>query len=314
MRVPLLLSVLLHLAVVVVAVIGVPWSGPRVVAPARVIDVEVVEATETPDPKPETEPAPPPKAETPKPPPPPPPPRPPEAVALAAPVESERAPEPRPEPEDEPEPVPPPPEPKAEPVPKPAPPKPKVERKPTPVRLPPRPRPKPKPPRVDDFSSVLKTVERLRKRPPVRPPQKPEKKKAEPFEEQVAAALRRRRETPVTPAQRARLGPAMTISELDAVRRQIERCWAVPVGAKEVEDLAVEIQVVLNPDGTVRMAEVDPKYRYQMALNPFFRAVAESALRAVRNPRCSPLRLPPEKYSEWKSMVLRFDPREMVGR
>jgi hypothetical protein len=48
-----------------------------------------------------------------------------------------------------------------------------------------------------------------------------------------------------------------------------------------------------------------------MKSDPFFRSAAESALRAVLNPRCNPLRLPPEKYEQWQTMTLNFDPREM---
>jgi hypothetical protein len=34
-------------------------------------------------------------------------------------------------------------------------------------------------------------------------------------------------------------------------------------------------------------------------------------LRAVKNPRCSPLRLPPDKYNLWNKMTVVFDPKEM---
>jgi len=51
----------------------------------------------------------------------------------------------------------------------------------------------------------------------------------------------------------------------------------------------------------------------KMRRDPYFRAAAESALRAVQNPRCSPLRLPPSKYRLWRNMTLEFDPREMLG-
>ena len=47
--------------------------------------------------------------------------------------------------------------------------------------------------------------------------------------------------------------------------------------------------------------------------DPFFRTAAESALRAVLNPRCNPLKVPPRKYETWKSVTLSFDPRDMFG-
>jgi hypothetical protein len=112
--------------------------------------------------------------------------------------------------------------------------------------------------------------------------------------------------TPSTPAERAE---QMTISELDFLRRQLWGCWSVPAGAKEAEKLVVHVRVLLNPDGEVRRARVVEQSRMQS--DPFFRVAAESALRAVL--KCSPLRLPPGKYSEWKEMTLKFDPKELVG-
>ena len=42
-----------------------------------------------------------------------------------------------------------------------------------------------------------------------------------------------------------------------------------------------------------------------------FRAAAEAGLRAVKNPRCSPLRLPPEKFDQWKVLTIDFDPSKL---
>ena len=103
----------------------------------------------------------------------------------------------------------------------------------------------------------------------------------------------------------------MTISEIDLVRRQIERCWNVPAGAREADNLIVRIQVEMNSDGTPRTAVVVD--RNKMGSNSFYRAAAESARRAVLNPRCHPFKLPLEKYSHWKTMTLVFNPKEMFG-
>jgi hypothetical protein len=45
--------------------------------------------------------------------------------------------------------------------------------------------------------------------------------------------------------------------------------------------------------------------------DPTFRAVAESARRAVD--RCSPLQLPPDKYSLWRDIVMSFYPEDAVS-
>jgi hypothetical protein len=44
--------------------------------------------------------------------------------------------------------------------------------------------------------------------------------------------------------------------------------------------------------------------------NPFMRAAAESARRAIVT--CAPYKLPPEKYSLWRDITIAFDPRQMT--
>ncbi len=182
------------------------------------------------------------------------------------------------------------PKPKAKPKPKPKP-KAKPRKKKRVAKI--KPRRKPLTPRKDFLASVLKDVtpEKPKQSKPEQPPKKAEKKPAPPL--------------PPTVAQR------MTISELDAIRSQIEQCWNIPAGARDARDLVVDISVHMNPDGTVRQATIVQRSR--MSRDTFYRAAAESALRAVLNPDCSPLRLPPQKYNQWKTFTLSFNPREAVG-
>ena len=101
----------------------------------------------------------------------------------------------------------------------------------------------------------------------------------------------------------------LTISEEDALRRQIEQCWYVPMGAKDAQNLIIEIHLEVNPDRTVKTAEIVNTDRMS---DPFFRAAAESARRAILNPKCSPLNLPEDKADMWKSMTLRFNPQDVL--
>ena len=295
MQKPFGYSILLHVSVLVVGYFGLPYiqTSPLLTdTPIMVEIVNVDEATNAPPPKPKPEKKPEPEAK--KEPPPPKKPPPPPKVAT-----------PPPPPKEEVAALPPEPEPKAKPVPKPKP-KPKAEK--TPKPKPPRilakvkHRHKPKPP--DAFHSVLKTVEKLKDSP--KPKDKKEKKKKEEkkesFEEQMAKALMSRtaKHNPLRP---------LAISEIDLVRQQIRECWSLPAGAMEAENLSIEIAMAMNPDGTVRQARILDQFRLQG--DPFFRAAAESALRAVLNPRCNPLKLPPEKYQQWQNMVLIFDPSQM---
>lgn len=124
------------------------------------------------------------------------------------------------------------------------------------------------------------------------------------------AAPSQAQETGEKPSPLAQYGQQMTSSELDMLRQQLSECWKLMAGARYAEDLIVDIKLYMNPDRTIRDAQILDQFRYFG--DSYFRAAADSALRAVRNPSCSPLQLPPEKYEQWKVMTVTFDPREML--
>lgn len=101
----------------------------------------------------------------------------------------------------------------------------------------------------------------------------------------------------------------LTISEFDALRAQLARCWNVPSGARDAENLVIEVAIDVNRDKVVTNARVVDQLRYNT--DTFFRAAADSAVRAVRAPQCSPLEVPDDKFEAWQSMIIVFDPREM---
>ena len=105
-------------------------------------------------------------------------------------------------------------------------------------------------------------------------------------------------------------GQPLTLSEVDALRAQIERCWIVQAGARYAEDLVVTLRVFLNPDGSLR-SEPQIVDDDRLAADPYFRAAAESAIRAVL--KCEPFKMPVTKYHRWREIELTFDPREMLG-
>ena len=175
-----------------------------------------------------------------------------------------------------------------------------------------KPKRKPKPP--DAFDSVLKTVEELKKSQPrvqdePDEKEKEKKKKAkkapeESFEELIAKALPKNLEKFDT-------SQPISISEIDLVRQQIAGCWSLPAGAKDAENMEIEIAVNMNPDGSVRDARILNK---NLQSDPFLRSMAESALRAVLNSRCQPFKLPRSKFDRWNTMTLVFNPKEMFVR
>ncbi len=293
-----ILSSLLHLALIAVALLGLPrWTKPepldQQVIPIEFIaevaeersappkpPVEVAKVEPPPEPEPKPEPAAAPE-----------PPKPPKEIAKAAPdPKPKKAPKP-PDPPKVATPAPrPAPAPKAKPKP---PPKPKPKAKP-----PPKPKPKvvekkPEPPKPEDFLSRMRKAVSKHKPPPVTP------------QPQLARA-----NVPMT-----RLGDfakRLTMSEEDAVRRHIGRCWNPPSGARDVRDMEVRIIGNLRRDGLVQRVRVVDGDKARMRQDPFFRTFAESALRAFY--KCGQLPLPPDKYESWKAFNIGFNLKDMLGQ
>lgn len=309
MRYGAIISGLLHVGLLILVIVGLPGILQSERVEMVPISVEVVSVEElskqqekkTP-PKPKAKkpepkkPDPPKTAEKPPPPPP--------AKKPPPPPSAPPKPEPKP-PEVKPEPVPTPkPKPKADPVPKPkakpAPPKEpetRVAAKTPPAPKPKR-KPKPPPPKPDEFQSLLKNLAKDRRA--------AEKARAD----APAKVAKKAEETPKRSALQARM---MAASLAQAVNRQVTPCWSIPTGAKDAANMSVAIRIRLNPDGTLGAAPKVEDTR-RLGSDTSFRAVAESALRALRNPGCTPLKLPYDQYDLWKEITFVFDPREALGQ
>lgn len=273
-----------------------------------------------PEPEPEPEPTPPQQLAAPEPPPPPPAPEPPPPPPQAA------EPPPEPVPAEVARPSPPTP-----PVARPAPPKP-VET----VKAPEPPKAEPPPPAKKVAARPEPPAKPKKAEPPAKPKkaEAPPPKKAEPAPAPVAkddddfnALLRsveqqsRRVEAPEkragtgnavearTTPPAAVAGPVtLSASELAGIRRQIERCWNVPIGVPGIEAMRVSLRIQLEADGTVRDVSIEESGR--LDADSGFRTVAESARRAVLSCR---LDLPAEKYTVWRDMVLTFSPGDALS-
>lgn len=198
--------------------------------------------------------------------------------------EKPKAPEP---PKEEPKPVPPKEEPKP-PVPKPpakpVPPKPEAKKE----------EPKPTPPKKqepDAFASLLASVDAM----------KQEVSKEQPKAQETAPKASAGETSPI---RNAPVGEKATMSEIDAIRAQIERAWIINPGVKDLEGMVINLRVRINPDGSVIEAEIVD--RMKAATDPHFRSMAESARRAAFN--ASPLKYPTEKYDTFKVINLSFRP------
>ena len=99
------------------------------------------------------------------------------------------------------------------------------------------------------------------------------------------------------------------VSEIDILKKHISEYWSPPIGASGAENLIVDIFMEFNKEGFILKAEwVNKGFNSN---NSFYRAAANAAIRAVKD--AEPMPLPLSKFSQWKTLTLRFDPKKMFG-
>jgi hypothetical protein len=200
-------------------------------------------------------------------------------------------------------------------------PKPQAEKLELPQPEPPTPPPEPQMQEVEPAPDVEMPKFDIAKEPPPKTEKKIEKptpKQTRKQQNQDFAALLNKLTAPEKPVKNARQGPrviqqqglgnAMTADLVSALQSQIYRCWNVQglIGAPNPDDLVVDFDLRLNPDGTVGSLR-----QLTLGGNSYTRAAAEAAKRAIAT--CQPYQLPARRYSEWREInPLHFDPRQMM--
>lgn len=197
---------------------------------------------------------------------------------------------------------------------KPEPPKPEPEAvsmpedvKPAPVpKIKPKPpKPKPEPKKVEEKPKKEKVEEKPKRDinsllKDITPDDKKEKTLDQLLNESTSQSSK--------PSQIAAAGDRITASEIDAIRRGIEPCWFVDPGVENARDMRVTLRVHVGPDFIVKNVEIIESGRS----DPMFRSFAEAASRALTNPRCSRLNIPPDKYDQFQVFRVTFDPSGMI--
>jgi colicin import membrane protein len=101
----------------------------------------------------------------------------------------------------------------------------------------------------------------------------------------------------------------ISASERAMITQVIESCvipnWTVLSGGASAQETVVKIRLRFNKDGTLR---APPEITNPQG-TPYFRAISESALRAVQH--CEPYNLPRSLYEHWKDIIMNFSPRDM---
>lgn len=185
--------------------------------------------------------------------------------------------------------------------------------------------PQMEPPALPQFSDVEPAPEPPMPQFKIQPEKKTEQQqdtqtKQKQNSQDFAALLNKLTVPPKTPPN-TKVGPrtiqgigaanAMTADLADALKSQIYQCWSPPVGAPNANDLVVDFDLRLNPDGTVASAN-SPSLSNGNP-NPYNRAAASAGEAAIF--KCQPYKLPADRYSQWSEInPLRFDPRQMMNQ
>jgi hypothetical protein len=203
---------------------------------------------------------------------------------------------------------------------------------PPPQPVPPTPKPAPQPDEDSEPAPVPSQPVLPRKEPlpkpvvkpqpapqtPPAPPKEAKKPKADDF-----SSLLNKLTTPAATPRNARVADktvkgagamnAATADIVDSLRSQIKPCWSPPVGAPKPEELVVDFDLFLNPDGSVAQPPQLTADSQSRMGDPYTRAAAEAARRAIYT--CAPYKnLGAERYSQWREInPFHFDPRQMMG-
>ncbi len=176
--------------------------------------------------------------------------------------------------------------------------KPKEKPKPKPQpKVQPKPKPKPQP--KSGLQSLLASVEKVKK------PINPIPKEIEDVDESLTV-----NEGIEGGTSGSRL-EILSISEKDFIANMIRQHWNVNAGVENAETMIVELNVLLNKDGSVKDVKI-----LNQKNNPAFKSMAESARRAIYI--CdglgeeSPFRILAKKhtknYNTWKNIHLNMNP------
>lgn len=106
------------------------------------------------------------------------------------------------------------------------------------------------------------------------------------------------------------IGDKLSISEMDALRQQLQECWYV--SPDMVRD-GVEVKVALEIGPDARVKKITILNEKEEKSKKSFLAACTSVRQALKAPQCTPLKLPSDKYHEWKQCTIIFSPKGAVA-
>ena len=127
-------------------------------------------------------------------------------------------------------------------------------------------------------------------------------------EKAAGGGAKRSQEQAALGGKKTTSGTKLTMSEMDALRGQIQNNWSIIPGLAEAQDVRVKVTMQLDQNGDIIG---EPEVTATGGSESARRALAGGARRAIMKSR--PFKgLPPEKYDAWSEVVVNFDPSEMM--
>ena len=106
-----------------------------------------------------------------------------------------------------------------------------------------------------------------------------------------------------------KMSPSLSAQLNGYLKDKYHVCWNLPITLPTGAKYVPMIRVSFGPDGSL----ISPPQLTNPPADLAFNALAKSALDAVKNPECNPMKIPPHFqafYNEWKNSVISFDPED----
>jgi hypothetical protein len=101
---------------------------------------------------------------------------------------------------------------------------------------------------------------------------------------------------------------ALTQAQRGAIGDSVRRCWTTDPGMLDLDKMQVLLTVKTDGAGVVRQADVADTDQARVNANPRLRVFSERARRAVLDPQCANLPLPPSLLGQNREFTFRFSP------
>ena len=127
-------------------------------------------------------------------------------------------------------------------------------------------------------------------------------------EKAAGGGAKRSKEQAALGGKKTTSGTKLTMSEMDALRGQIQNNWSIIPGLADAADVRIKVTMQLDQNGDI---VGEPQVVATGGSESARRALAGGARRAIMKSR--PFKgLPPEKYDAWSEVVVNFDPSDMM--